>query len=494
MTVLEYLQTQNLEIDAPCGGNGTCGKCLVRVKMPYGRISLHKACQITYKEGMSVEIVDNPSNMTILSYNTPETGSEGSINNTRKKVIHNPKTAKYGVAIDVGTTTIAGVLFNMDSDSDEKIICDSCVVNSGGIYGSDVITRVRAATEGKSAEITALLKEDISIVISDLIMKTGIKDISGVAIAANTVMSHFINGFDVSGIGKYPYKTVDTDLITTDLGTLTGGFGFTAAANVYIMPGTGAFIGGDILSGIFGCGLAVENKNTLFIDLGTNGEMALSDGDVIYTASTAAGPVFEGSSITFGMPASDGAICSFELNNSGETMVKTINNLPPKGICGTGIIEICSELLKAGKISPEGVIEEPFKVARKNDGSYILFTQEDVRQIQLAKAAIRTGVNILLEKLKLSYNDIKKVYLAGGFGYNTDIKKASAIGMLPEELISKTVAAGNTSLKGAVKFLTGDIEENIKTLDMIKNKCRYTDLALEEDFREQYMNEINFRS
>ena len=490
MTVLEYLRENNIWIESPCGGNGTCGKCLVEVKDENDGYSLHKACKITYKEGMEVRVPDSASKMTVLSYNGIKEPSGEGKNNTS---VNSSKSLKYGIAIDVGTTTIAGVLTEINNDCDEGVITDTVVANSGRIFGSDVISRVKAATEGKSSEITRLLRQDISNVISDLIMKSGVKEISCVCIAANTVMSHFIMNFDVSGLGYYPYKTVDIDFITTDLGSITEDLDFLSGTPVYIMPGMSAFVGGDILSGIFACGFDVEKENTLFLDLGTNGEMAVCYNGVILCASTSAGPVFEGSSISCGMAGTEGAIHSFNIDNMGNFTYKTIHNLPPKGICGSGIIEICAELLKAGKISSEGNLEHTFRIARKSNGSYIEITQEDIRQVQLAKAAIKTGVDILLQKVGCSYEEIDRVYIAGGFGYSIDIKKAAVIGMIPEQLAGKTKAVGNSSLMGAVRFICGNIEENKKRLEDIRGRCSYIDLAMEDEFQSRYINELNFR-
>ena len=490
MTVLEYLQEQNLKIRADCGGNGTCGKCLVEIVDEGGYRSLHKACKITYKEGMDIRVVDKPEDMTILSLNNTsvkEKGSSAGFGYERKKA------AKYGVAIDIGTTTIAGVITEINNGEENKTVCDTAVINSGRLYGNDVISRIRAAGEGKNAEITALLRKDISAVISKLIMKSGINEISVVSIAANPTMVHFLMGFDVSGLGAYPYRTVDIDMITTALGMITEGLGFIGDIQVYIMPAVSAFVGGDILSGLFYCGAYYEKENTLFIDLGTNGEMALYNKEDILTASTAAGPVFEGSSISCGTGGTDGAVYYFDVDKNGNFRYKTINNLPPTGICGTGVIEITAALLKKGLITPEGNMENDFRVARRSNGSYIELTQEDIRQVQLAKAAIRTGVDLLIKKRALSYQDIKRVYLAGGFGYNIDVKKAAVIGMLPAELTERTEAPGNTSLLGAIKFIRGDIEKNIYELEQIRSRCDHIDLAMEDEFQETYINEINFR-
>ncbi|MBO4375576.1 MAG: DUF4445 domain-containing protein [Lachnospiraceae bacterium] len=489
MTVLEHLRAAGVEIAADCGGNGTCGKCLVEIKDENGIVSLHNACKITYKKGMSIRAVDKNAEMSIVTHTGGENLSGKGHDNT---CYPHSEGGKYGISVDLGTTTLAAVLTYYDDVGNEETISTETAVNPQRIYGSDIISRIKAFGEGRGDELTGLLRKETGRMIRDLSTARKGVNISGVSIAGNATMVHSLMGYDLSGLGRYPYETVVTDPITTTIGAIFDDREGMNNIPVYIMPGTGAFIGGDIISGLFACGLPVENHTDIFIDLGTNGEIAVSDGSVIFTSSTAAGPVFEGGSIKCGVPSTNGAICGVELNNTFEITLETINKLPPTGLCGTGVIEMAAELLKNEIISKDGYLEEDFTVAKAPDGKRIVFSRDDVRQVQLAKAAIRAGIDILLDKIGRYYNDVSNVYLAGGFGYHMDPAKAAAIGMIPEELVKKTVAPGNTSLAGAKRFLNGDIGKNLARIERIRNNCRYVNLAAEKDFEEKYIKELNF--
>ncbi|MCR5649985.1 MAG: ASKHA domain-containing protein [Lachnospiraceae bacterium] len=487
MTVLEHLRAAGVEIASDCGGNGTCGTCLVEITDENGKKSLHKACKITYKKGMSIRIVDKRPEMSIVGLTDAGNGPE---KGTKNECYPCDKADKYGISIDIGTTTLAGVLTVLDSGCPQKVISSETAVNSQKIYGSDIISRIRAAQEGAAEELTRLLRRDTAGIISRLITDARVDNIAGVSIAGNATIVHSLMGYDISGLGRYPYETVVIDTITTTIGDIFEGLEGLNNILVYIMPGTGAFIGGDIISGLFACGLPVENETDIFIDLGTNGEIAVSDGGVIFTSSTAAGPVFEGGCVKYGVPSTSGAICGVKLNNTFEVTLETINKLPPTGLCGTGVIEMTAELLENELIARDGFMEEDFLVT--SDPAKIFFTREDVRQVQLAKAAIRAGIDILLKKTGRYYKDVSKVYLAGGFGCHIDPVKAAVIGMIPAELVTKTVAPGNTSLAGAVRFLEGNLNDNMKEIEKIRNNCRYVDLAAEKGFEERYIKELNF--
>lgn len=489
MTVLEHLRSTGVEIASDCGGNGTCGKCLVEIRDENGNVSLHNACKITYKKGMSIRVVDKNREMSVVTGPAVENPREEGAGNIRYP---HSDGGKYGISIDLGTTTLAAVLVYYDGAGGEETLASETAANPQRIYGSDIISRIKAYEEGKGEDLTGCLREELLRMIKDLSDRFRGVNISGVSIAGNATMVHSLMGYDISGLGRYPYETVVTDHITTTMGGIFDGPEAMNNIPVYIMSGTGAFIGGDIISGLFACGLPVDNRTDIFIDLGTNGEIAVSDGGVILTSSTSAGPVFEGSSIKCGIPSVNGAICGVELNNTFEITLETINKLPPTGLCGTGVIEMTAELLKNGILSKDGFMEEDFFIARSPEGKKIVFTPEDVRQVQLAKAAIRAGTDILLKKIGRYYSDVTGLYLAGGFGYHIDPGKAAVIGMIPEELAGKTIAPGNTSLAGAKRFLDGDPGENLRIIDRIRNNCCYVDLAAEKDFEEKYISELNF--
>ena len=267
------------------------------------------------------------------------------------------------------------------------------------------------------------------------------------------------------------------------------------------------------------CDFDRREKPCLLIDLGTNGEMAVGNRERILVTSTAAGPAFEGGNISCGMGSVPGAISHVEINdavvgepgvrlqNSEETKdssrsavqsrvrFQTIGGQPPIGLCGTGVIETTYELVKVGFVDETGMLEEDyfeagFELARTPEGRPIVFTQKDVREMQLAKSAVRAGLETLLKRYGITYENIDRVFLAGGFGYKADLEKMVGIGMLPEELRAKTTAVGNSSLAGAARFLTSaGAEERLKKLVEISTEV---ELSSDKDFNDFYMEYMFF--
>ena len=232
----------------------------------------------------------------------------------------------------------------------------------------------------------------------------------------------------------------------------------------------------------------------MFIDLGTNGEMGIGNKEKILVTSTAAGPAFEGGNITWGMGSVPGAICSVKLEGT-EAEVKTIRDEAPQGICGTGVVETAAELVREEIVDETGALDEDyfddgFPLAKTPDGKEIVFTQKDVREIQLAKAAVRAGVETLLLRYGIKKEEVSKVYLAGGFGYKLNTDKAIAIGMIPEEWADRIVAVGNSSLSGACKYLKD--ENGDKTIEKLVSISEEINLSADKEFNEFYMNEMFF--
>ena len=266
------------------------------------------------------------------------------------------------------------------------------------------------------------------------------------------------------------------------------------ACPVILLPGISTYVGGDILSGLLSCGFDEKEPTALLVDLGTNGEMAVGNQNRILVTSTAAGPAFEGGNISCGMGSVAGAICNVDLTD-GTTKVQTIGNKPPEGLCGTGVIETVSELVKEGYVDETGHLEEPyfksgFPLGTNSRGETITFTQKDVREIQLAKSAVRAGIETLLKRFGAGYEDVDAVYLAGGFGFHMSQKKAVSIGLLPKELEKKLVTVGNSSLAGAVRYLTDETapERCAKILD----RASEVELSTDSAFNEFYMDYMYF--
>ena len=303
-------------------------------------------------------------------------------------------------------------------------------------------------------------------------------------------MIHLLMGYSCETLGVYPFTPVDISLTHTTsrelLGTQEQDF------DIMICPGVSTYVGGDITAGMYALDLDKREKPCVLVDLGTNGEMAIGCKDRIMVTSTAAGPAFEGGNIVCGTGSIPGAICKIELD--GENVkLETIGNEEPRGICGTGVIDAVYELKKEEIMDETGLMEDPyfedgFLLSEKNGG--IRFYQKDVRELQLAKSAVRAGLETLISKYGITYDDIEHIYIAGGFGYQMDIRKAADIGLLPAECLDKISAAGNTCLKGTIKALTDEnAEERLKYLSGLASEVQ---LSNDKEFQEFYMEYMMF--
>lgn len=277
-------------------------------------------------------------------------------------------------------------------------------------------------------------------------------------------------------------------------GGIEGLDGALTDAQIILLPGISTYVGADISAGMLSCGFDKAEKPSLLIDLGTNGEMGVGCKDRIMVTSTAAGPAFEGGNISWGMGSVKGAICGVEIDGD-KVKVNTIGDKPPIGLCGTGVIETVSELLKAELIDETGMLDEDYfddgyPLAKTPDGDEIVFTQQDVREIQLAKSAVRAGVETLLLRYGIGYEDVDKVYLAGGFGYKINLDKAISIGLLPEELHDKIEAVGNSSLGGTVVYLTE--EDAAERMERIIGASEEIGLSTDKDFNRFYTDYMFF--
>lgn len=457
-----------------CGGNGNCATCPKRVS----------------------EQINNGAFEAVAEYAVSE--KEGAVNCDALKA-GNEAGNIYAIAIDLGTTTLAFSLVDIVS---KKILHTVTMLNSQRKYGADVLSRIQASVDGKKdglrkaiqndlcEGIDKLLKEYKIITVADGLSEQQSMDIDHIAISGNTTMIHLLMGYECSTLGIYPFVPVNTELISGTAEEIIGYKQPGAEIRTTILPSVSAFIGGDIVAGLYALDFDSNKEISLFVDLGTNGEIALGNCDRILTTSVAAGPAFEGGNISCGTGSVAGAICAVEINRSDayDISLNTIHNVPPRGICGTGVMETVAELLKCGLIDETGLLADEYfdtGFPLTNTQKPIVFTQQDIRQFQFAKAAVRTGIEILTKEYGITTDEIAKVYIAGGFGYRLNITKAASIGLIPKELANKATAVGNTSLAGAVKYL-GDTNAS-DTIQRIKNASEDIILANDSDFQEVYL-------
>lgn len=496
MNILDALVRAGVYFSAVCGGNGKCGKCKIRLlegcldiqqedEKFFDKEELEQGWRLSclaYPKGeCTIAVTQNDeSDFEVLSEFGEKDGAGEKGQDTA-----------FGIAIDIGTTTLAVSLVGLTQG---KVIDTYTSINQQRAYGADVIARIQASNDGKKGELKKSIQTDLVKGIRDVIGRNqvAVSLIKRIAIAGNTTMVHLLMEYSCENLGVFPFTPVNMKRIESDYMTVLGD-DFLGHCPVVVLPGISTFVGGDITSGLFSCGFHKENNVSMLVDLGTNGEMGIGNKDKILVTSTAAGPAFEGGNIEWGTGSIKGAICGVKLDGDQVT-VRTIGDVAPVGICGTGVIETTSELLKAELIDASGMLdddffEDGFPLAKCGDEE-IVFTQKDVREIQLAKSAVRAGIETLMIHYGVTYDQIDKVYLAGGFGFKMDKSKAVEIGMFPEELAEKIEAVGNSSLGGAVMYLLR--EDGDETLDGLVERSEEIALSTDPKFNEFYMEHMLF--
>ncbi|QGT99012.1 hypothetical protein SYNTR_0419 [Candidatus Syntrophocurvum alkaliphilum] len=422
------------------------------------------------------------------------------------KVIPNISKEKeniYGLAIDIGSTTISGALINLENG---ELVGLKNVTNMQRVYGEDILSRVAYSTIDQSNKdrLQKLLINNINSLIDSFQKNVCAQNIYKVVVVGNPVMLHFLSGLDVSGFGSSPFVGVIADEFVLKANSI--GLNVNEMANMILLPQLGGFVGADTTA----CMLNLpynSNSNFLLIDIGTNGEIVLCKNRELWATSAAAGPAFEGGSLKCGTRAIQGSIDRVFLQDR-KFRFNVIGNTLAKGICGSGVIDLIACLRQVDCLDENGVIKNNIKtyfdvldennyneiVIINGESTYngypIIFTQEDIRQVQLAKAAIRSAVEVLMTVAKLDYKDLDNIYLAGAFGSFIDPENAIKIGLLPNVAKNKIKNIGNAALDGAILALINKgIKEKAKDL---KNITKIIDLANTDNFNDIYIKNIGF--
>ena len=507
--LLEMLQEKNEYISAPCNGNGICGKCIVRYKSgateptKQDREFLSEkqleqgyrlACQSYPTEEYKVEIPELEETIEVLSQ-WENQRTEEILKNTAEGTAEKTENALYGICIDIGTTTLAALLVNLETEAD----CQTAVsVNHQRAYGSDVLSRISASNSGKKWEIQRCIRQDLQKLIRELLQKEKITEqqIKRIVIAGNTTMCHLLRGFSCETLGVAPFLPVDLSWMEGSAADFLGMKELDT--KVVILPGISAFVGADIMAGIAKMNMHRSEGYHLLLDIGTNGEMVLGNCRHMYVTSTSAGPAFEGGNISCGMAGIPGVISHVFMEETGKAGFQVIGEADGEnkkkqqaiGICGTGMIDLVYELRKHQMIDEHGTYSDLYFDTGYELAEKVKFTQNDIRELQMAKAAIRAGVDILVKKAGIAFDEVDNCYLAGGFGTKIDIKKAAGIGLIPKELEMKTIPAGNTVLAGTKEVLLSRISK--EELEKIQTMADVINLAEENDFEELYLSYMDF--
>lgn len=397
-----------------------------------------------------------------------------------------------GLIVDIGTTTVAGMLVDLNTG---KTVAVNGFHNAQAPFGADVMTRIQYTMEHGIAPLHTAIVEQLNTLLVGLLTECEASDVSLIALAGNTTMMHLLCGLTPEFISKAPFIPATLSAMqmpARDLGLLSDG-------RAFLLPGVSAYIGADIVAALLATGAVGKGKNFLLTDIGTNAETVLYADGICYACSAAAGPCFEGANLSCGMPGQPGAIDSVFKANDG-VGITVIDGRKATGLCGSGVIDAVALLLDeealdaTGRLRHQGSLAEAIE-GEKNTIQFnltdkVFLSQKDIREVQLAKAALRAGIEILMQEAGITCNEIDTLYLAGGFGSAIHPESASRIGMIPHGLLNKISVLGNAASFGALRYIT---EENgLDTADAIRHHTRHVELSAHKSFSMEYMNRMMF--
>jgi uncharacterized 2Fe-2S/4Fe-4S cluster protein (DUF4445 family) len=498
-TLVEAASRAGIILTTPCGGKGTCRKCAVELQ-PSGRTVL--ACQYLVHSDLRVTI---PPESRFYEHKILEHGV-GPADEVELTVVNRYRNIAgrgpiLGIAVDIGTTTVVAKLIDM---ADGRCLATQSTLNPQTRFGDDVVSRINyAQSPDRLAELQTIIVDCVNDLIRRLCRQTHAEasDLYETCVVGNTTMSHIFLGFPVEQLGRAPYRawSVDAhDVPAAELHIETN-----PAGNVHCVENIAGFVGSDTTAVAMAVDIESASETTLVIDIGTNGELVLGMGGKLYAASCAAGPALEGARIRHGSRATDGAIEAV-VANADDIALDVIGNSIPRSICGSGLIDAVAVMCDLGIVDGTGrfVAREQLKhlpgpifsrilecdgqaafclaFDRKTANPAIVLTQRDIREVQLAKAAIRAGSRILLNKLGVRDSGIDSVLLAGAFGNYIRPSSAVRIGLLPNVPLDRVHFVGNAAASGAQMLLL--CEECRGKAARLARKIQYIEIAHEKDF------------
>lgn len=472
-----------LSMDQPCGGKAKCGKCKVFAKGNLSPMSEKERGFLTeteIKQGIRlacmVTILGDAEVVTLQNE-----GTRVEMNGKMADFTLNPTIQKYGLAVDIGTTTLVVGLYSAQG----KLLGKAGALNPQTKFGLDVISRIEAALNGKAVDLQKVVVQEIERLTLLLCTQNNIAitEIDGAVVTGNTAMLYLFTKTPVDGLAKMPFilkRPFGETIAARDLCENA----FSPDMKIYIPPCISPFIGADTVCALLTTSFWEQSGRFMLVDIGTNGETVLFNEGKLYACSTAAGPVFEGVGISCGMRGEIGAIEHIH-NENGKAVLQIIGGGGAKGLCGSGVIDAAAYLLETEQLDETGYMDEDVTLA---DG--VVFTCKDVRSLQLAKAAIYAGLTTLLQSVGLKEADVETFMLAGGFGGYLDVNNAGKIRLIPKIWIPCTRILGNAAYNGAVALLL-DKDMRGRTAEVI-DRTQVIDLSQNPIFMEEYMDAMSF--
>lgn len=472
-------------VDAPCGGHGTCGKCKVLASGALSKMTDAERKKLTSEEALigvrlaCLTVVEGDCEVKDL----PTAGGAKILSGgTAVSFTPSPTFRRFGVAIDVGTTTLAARLYEKSG----TCLADTACFNPQISFGGDVISRIEASLGGKQQALASCIRVALSELIDRLAATAALdtREIDRVVITGNTAMLHLLTKTSVKPLSHAPFaakRLFGEVLPATALGTVA----LAEGATVYLPPCISAFVGADTTCALLASGMLENDETALLADIGTNGELALLKDGKLTVCSTAAGPAFEGVGISMGMRGVAGAINAATVVN-GHIHATTVGGAPPIGICGSGLVDAVACLLMTEELDENGYLEDEEAVI----AAPVTVTQQDIRALQLAKSAICAGLTTMLDTASCKVQEVATCYVAGCFGSYLNMSNAERIGLFPKGLAAKTKIIGNAAIEGAAMLL---LDSTItKKAEKIAREARLLELAANPVFANHYMMSMLF--
>ena len=499
-TILAAAQSVGVELQAICGGAGTCSGC--RVRLAHGAVSdptpderrelseselaagLRMACQAAALGDLRVDIP--PESLTAAQRVQLEGGEE--------RIPAGPsRLSRLGLAIDIGTTKLAVYLLDLESG---HTVARAGAMNPQIAYGEDLISRIAFADRNPAGGrvLREKLVDRLNRLIAEMCARVGASRdrILDVVVVGNTVMHHLFAGLPVRTLGAAPYRPITTDAL--DLSALDAGLELPAGTHVFVPSNIAGFVGADHVAALLSTGIGATSRTALALDIGTNTEISLARGGRLLSCSSPSGPAFEGAHITAGMRAAPGAIERVRIRGA-EVSTYTIGRLPPVGICGSGILDAVAEMRAAGAIDRRGNFragQSEFLLvpaAQAGHARDITITRGDVNEIQLAKAAIRAGIDVLLQEAECEPADLEEIVVAGAFGSYLDLSSAVRVGLLPAVPLERFRQVGNAAGAGARQMVLS--MESRRAAQAIARRVEYLELATHPAFHRGFVNAMS---
>jgi uncharacterized 2Fe-2S/4Fe-4S cluster protein (DUF4445 family) len=514
-TIKSVAAAAGVPLDSPCGGLGTCGRCAVVVT---GELEPPTAdeCVLLGAERLAAGVrlacrARVAGDATVRPVESDEPGgSAGSLRivetGERGEIVVEPPAARgitgdaplLGAVVDIGTTTLVVAIVDLESG---ETLGSASALNPQHPFGHDVMSRITHVASHGPESMRQPIASEIERLVADVLARLGrpVAHLREVAIAGNTTMVHLLLGIDPAPLGVAPYEPAFIDPVERPAAAI--GLGRLTHAGVYILPGISAFVGADITAGLVATHVAEQSRSVLLVDLGTNGEMVLRTPAGLVAASTAAGPALEGASIAHGMRAETGAIERVSADGDG-LRIETIGATAPRGLCGSGLLDLVAVLLDAGVLDHtgrlRGDVSHPLAArVSERDGTRsfevapgVFLTQRDVRQVQLANAAIASGIDMLLDAAGVDAGDVEELVIAGGFGYHVKAAALVRMGMVPPSWHDRITFAGNTAMTGALMALLDT--EGRRRAESIARHVTAIDLAGHPEFQTRFVSAMRF--